>query len=135
ARGWSRSFDMPDSRRHEGVKNLPLADVFDHQAGWLHSGSLRVVAKLSVVVSFDSSVVSNEAGGQQEVCESLQALLQSGSLSDVVLKVGNDSILAHSLILAARSPVFERMFSCPMKENKEKEVHIEDLELAAVRAL
>ncbi|CAK9058861.1 unnamed protein product [Durusdinium trenchii] len=136
ARGWSRSFDMPDSRRHDGVKGLPLSDVFDHQAGWLHNGPLRVVAKLSVVVSFDSGVVSsNEASGQQEVCQSLQALLQSGSMADVALKVGSEEIQAHSIILGARSPVFERMFSCPMKEKKDKEVHIQDLEAAPVKAL
>lgn len=136
ARGWSRSFDMPDSRRHDGVKGLPLSEVFDHQAGWLHSGSLRVLAKLSVVVSFDTAVVaSSEASGQQEVCESLQGLLQSGNMADVVLKVGNEVIQAHSIILAARSPVFERMFSCPMKEKQEKEVHIKDLEAIPVKAL
>eukprot|EP00913_Durusdinium_trenchii_P012704 g11930.t1 len=54
-----------------------------------------------------------------------EALLQSGSMADVALKVGSEEIQAHSIILGARSPVFERMFSCPMKEKKDKEVHIQ----------
>eukprot|EP00439_Symbiodinium_sp_Y106_P043412 s203_g5.t1 len=132
ARGWSRSFDLGDSRRHDGVKGLPLSDVLEPQAGWLHNGSLRVMGKVSVVIGFDAGTAPvAEANGQQEVCESLQALLQTGNLSDVVLKVGSETIDAHRLILAARSPVFERMFSCPMKETTDNE----DFDAISMRAL
>jgi len=136
ARGWSRSFDLGDSRRHDGVKGLPLSDVLEPQAGWLHNGSLRVMGKVSVVIGFDAGTAPvAEANGQQEVCESLQALLQTGNLSDVVLKVGSETIDAHRLILAARSPVFERMFSCPMKETTDNEVLVQDFDAISMRAL
>lgn len=136
ARGWSRSFDLGDSRRHDGVKGLPLSDVLEPQAGWLHNGSLRVMSKVSVVIGFDAGTAPvAEANGQQEVCESLQALLQTGNLSDVVLKVGSETIDAHRLILAARSPVFERMFSCPMKETTDNEVLVQDFDAISMRAL
>eukprot|EP00931_Biecheleriopsis_adriatica_P061812 TRINITY_DN37184_c0_g1_i1.p1 TRINITY_DN37184_c0_g1~~TRINITY_DN37184_c0_g1_i1.p1 ORF type:complete len:406 (+),score=87.80 TRINITY_DN37184_c0_g1_i1:70-1218(+) len=138
ARGWSRSFDMPENRRHDGVKGLPLQDVFDPAGGWLHHGALRVIAKLSVVISADSSQSTPSplpsVSGQQEVCDALQALLRSGQMADVVIKAGDVSIDCHSLILAARSPVFERMFACPMKEKKEREI-ISDLEAPSVKAL
>lgn len=152
ARGWSRSFDMPDNRRHEGVKGLPLLDVFDAQAGWLQGGSLRVTAKLSVVVSMEgptttpgascgnsssssSSFLEAATEGEREVCDSLQEFLRSGYMTDVVIKVGDVRIDVHSVILAARSPVFRGMFSCPMKEKEEREVDIQDIEPCAMRAL
>lgn len=41
-----------------------------------------------------------------------QALLQSGHLADLALKVKTEVLQVHSVVLAARSPVFERMLSC-----------------------
>lgn len=68
-----------------------------------------------------------------------QALLQSGHLADLALKVKTEVLQVHSVVLAARSPVFERMLSCralrvlalfvqegPMKEKAEREIHIEE---------
>ena len=43
------------------------------------------------------------------------SLLDSGGLTDVVLKVGAEEIRVHSIILAARSPVFDAMWTTSMK--------------------
>ena len=45
----------------------------------------------------------------QAACKSSQSTHQRFMIHR---KVGNEVIQAHSIILAARSPVFERMFSC-----------------------
>lgn len=140
ARGWSRSFDMPDRRRHEGVKGLPLSDVFDNESGWLHSGALRVSAKINVVVGQESGPATVSPSrpasqGLQELSECLQDLLQSGRHADVTIKVGDERIAAHFVILAARSPFFAAAFSCPMLESTRREVVLEDLEPSAVHAL
>lgn len=138
ARGWSRSFDLPDRRRHEGIEGLPMSEVFDERTGWLHNGALRVSAKITVVMSPDSvgsSASLSEAGGPQEVCDSLEALLVSGIMADVTIRVKDERIQAHSVILSARSPFFAGMFSCGLKESREREFHIQDLEAPAVHAM
>ncbi|GBL85089.1 Speckle-type POZ protein-like B [Araneus ventricosus] len=62
-------------------------------------------------------------------------LLEKSLLADVSLKCGAVSIPAHKSILSARSPVFEAMFSCPMKEAMENEVVIEGIVEPALRAM
>uniref|UniRef100_A0A8R7PQ81 BTB domain-containing protein n=1 Tax=Triticum urartu TaxID=4572 RepID=A0A8R7PQ81_TRIUA len=55
--------------------------------------------------------------------------------SDVSFKVGRETFAAHRCILAARSPVFKAELVVPMKENKMRCVHIEDMDAAVFRAL
>jgi len=114
-RGWSQSFDRSDGGRHEGIEGLPLSNIFDAKLGWLHSGALRVIAKLSVVLGVEHQgpiPSAQKATGQQEVCDCLERLLTAGNgtdpctSADVTLKVGDEQLKAHSLILSARSPVF-----------------------------
>lgn len=139
SRGWSRSFEMSDHRRHEGVKGLALSEVFDTSCGWLLNGALRVSAKLSIVIpngqDGTGSSLHSETAAQQEVCESLQTILASGHMADITINVGDERIQAHSVILAARSPFFAGMLSCPMREMREREVTIKDLEAPAIHAL
>merc|ERR1711920_795173 len=59
----------------------------------------------------------------------------SGRMADVVVRVGDEQIRAHSNILAARSPVFDAMWSTSMKEQAEKEVTITDLDVVAVQRM
>ena len=49
-------------------------------------------------------------------------------MSDVALVAGGQSFPAHTVILAARSPVFERMFAHDMRESSTSEVSITDIE-------
>uniref|UniRef100_A0AC34QTK1 BTB domain-containing protein n=1 Tax=Panagrolaimus sp. JU765 TaxID=591449 RepID=A0AC34QTK1_9BILA len=55
----------------------------------------------------------------------LSKAFESGARADIVFSVGGEDILAHSLILYFRSPVFKTMFDGPMApkgENDEKPV-------------
>ncbi|XP_055934690.1 speckle-type POZ protein-like B [Argiope bruennichi] len=60
---------------------------------------------------------------------------KTSSFSDVVLKCGDVSIPAHKNILSVRSPVFEAMFSNPMKESHKNEVSVIDIDETTVRNL
>ncbi|KAF8788338.1 speckle-type POZ protein B-like [Argiope bruennichi] len=64
-----------------------------------------------------------------------RSLLEKPFLADVTLKCGPVSIPAHKNVLAARSPVFKAMFLCPMKESKENEVIIQDIEVPVLQAM
>mmetsp|Transcript_78627 Transcript_78627/g.168507 ORF Transcript_78627/g.168507 Transcript_78627/m.168507 type:complete len:375 (-) Transcript_78627:95-1219(-) len=130
-RGWCPSFNQAGS-----ISGLSLATLLDESQGWLHDGALRVVCKLSVVTGFEKAeskfVTTNS---QQELRNSFRALLESKRFADVTIKVGDEHIRAHSLILASRSPVFCAMFSTSMRETNEREVVIPDLDVGAVKEL
>merc|ERR1719375_438047 len=131
SRGWSPSFGA----RH-GIDGLMLSKILDPAQGWLHDGALRAVCKLSVVLDFsteDSPPAA--ASSERELSDSFQAILDSGLLADVTIRVGDQSIQAHSAILAARSPVFAAMLSSGMRESQGKEVVLSDLDAPAVRGL
>merc|ERR1712129_70395 len=65
----------------------------------------------------------------------LGGLLDSGRFSDVIVRVEQEEIKAHSAILAAQSPVFEAMLSCGMREQRQREIIIRDLDPLAVRRM
>merc|ERR1740139_640623 len=65
----------------------------------------------------------------------LDKLFSSGRRADVQLRVGSETIEAHSLILSARSPVFDAMWSHDMSESRTRSVEIGDLDVPAVRAM
>ncbi|GIZ01719.1 speckle-type POZ protein-like B [Caerostris extrusa] len=56
----------------------------------------------------------------------LKRLLEDGILSDVCLRVGNESFPVHKSILSSRSPVFKNMFNNDMKEDRT--IDISDLD-------
>ena len=60
--------------------------------------------------------------------DDLGRLLIDNDLSDVVLRVGDRKFPVHRAILAAKSPVFRAMFSSGMKESKEEDIPIEDMD-------
>lgn len=140
-RGWSPSFSEDPGE----YSVMRLQDLLDVQKGWLIDGTLRVTCKVSVVTgsltssessgSFKKSSGSSKWSAQNEVCEALGGLLASKELVDVTIFVCDEAIEVHSVILAARSPVFARMFASSMKEGIEKVVRISDLDPCAVRAM
>jgi hypothetical protein len=60
--------------------------------------------------------------------QKIAALLSDSKNSDFTCIVGNRSFKVHKSILAAASPVFDRMFSVPMVEAQTNEVKIEVIE-------
>lgn len=130
-RGWAPS---PAGARTSGGPTL--REIFDASQGWLHEGALKVACEMSVLVDvvFPLSTFASSSC-QQEVCDSLGELLASKHLADKVLTVGDTRLEVHAAILAARSPVFAKMFASDMREGREKEVPLADLEAGAVRAL
>ncbi|XP_049796518.1 uncharacterized protein LOC126213007 [Schistocerca nitens] len=63
------------------------------------------------------------------------ALLESGEGADVTLVVGTSQLPAHSLVLAARSPVFAATFRSDTKEARSRRIEITDVREAVLRQL
>lgn len=130
--GWSPSFG--DGKNHFQIK---LADLLDVSQGWLHNEALIIRCKFEFVPKdtiprTSSTKVQN---GQPALCNSFKDLLTSGRMSDVVIVVSGERLNAHSVILGARSQVFNTMLSSPMKEGLEKEVTIPDVSVDVMKGL
>jgi len=114
---------------------VSLAEAFDVSKGWLHDGALHIRMKLTVVTNITAvnSSVSDDAVSQQDVCNDMRTLLDNAIFTDVSIEVGDEQIMAHRNILAARSPVFNAMLHTSMSEGREKKIVIKDLDARAVR--
>ena len=64
--------------------------------------------------------------------KSLSSLRQDESLCDVTLKIGEMSIKAHKVILAASTPYFNAMFTNQMLESSLNEVKLQEVDAKSV---
>ena len=69
------------------------------------------------------------------VLESYKALLEDGTLSDVVFVVGDREFRLHKPIFAAQSPVFATMFEIEAKHQIEARVEVPDISVASFEEL
>ena len=65
------------------------------------------------------------SGCQQQLSQDLQKLLLDKDLVDVEIICGDKSLPCHTIVLAARSPVFRAMFKADMTEKKKGKVEIQ----------
>ncbi|XP_035222825.1 speckle-type POZ protein-like [Stegodyphus dumicola] len=82
---------------------------------------------------YDSKTVQTSyafasTGNCRYLSSDMENLFQSGTLSDVDIIVGSDTLRAHKFILCARSSVFSRMFDSQMMESKTNCVTISDVD-------
>jgi len=63
----------------------------------------------------------------------MERLLDTQTLTDVIIKCDNKIIACHKAILSARSSVFQAMFQHDMRESKNNEIIISDLDYGTVR--
>ena len=120
-------------------------DLFDTAKGLLHGDTLTIVCEVHElskdVKHVDSwlfytqkpAVVQNV---DHTLVKDFKKILDTGQGSDVTLVAGDGvEILAHTLILCSRSPVFSAMFSHDTKENQEKRIVIQDISSSAAAGL
>lgn len=126
--GWFPTDLKPDA----GL--IKMADVFDPSQGWLHEGTFRVDATLTLAIDDASQASASVSNPRNDLSRDLDLLFRSGKHSDMIITVQGEQINAHSVILMARSSVFAAMLSSPMREGKERSVTIEDLDAPTVKA-
>ncbi|XP_062193132.1 BTB/POZ and MATH domain-containing protein 1-like [Phragmites australis] len=72
---------------------------------------------------------------QSDIMEHLGKLLEEKEGADVTFSVEGETVVAHKIVLAMRSPVFKAEFFGPMREARAQQVTIEDMQPAVFRAL
>lgn len=91
------------------------------------------IAHLSARKTIGSVVSSHDP--PNSLVSDLQALLQNGELSDVVLVAEGKELPAHQFVLSARSPAFKAMLHHDMREKTEQRIKIEDLSVDTVKGM
>ncbi|KAG8192307.1 hypothetical protein JTE90_002128 [Oedothorax gibbosus] len=65
----------------------------------------------------------------------LKCLYENKKYSDFIIKVGDEELKVHKLILCARSSVFDTMLNCDMKENLTNCLEITDFDLLVIEIM
>lgn len=110
---------------------LKLSYIMDVDQGWLGpDNSVLIHGSAGVDMSDDSwlALLNPQAKAQQCLAFNLSLLLSSGWHADVTLLADGRQIKVHSVILAARSPVFKQMLDSGMKESSTHTVSITDMD-------
>lgn len=71
---------------------------------------------------------------KHQILDDFSRLLSDEESKDVSFKFGTEELTAHKLILAARSPVFKRMFEVDMKEKCTSVIEISDATSTAFKS-
>mmetsp|Transcript_27372 Transcript_27372/g.33410 ORF Transcript_27372/g.33410 Transcript_27372/m.33410 type:complete len:605 (+) Transcript_27372:129-1943(+) len=79
--------------------------------------------------SFEAAGSAPAGGGESSLNNDMKSMLLSGHYSDVTLKCEKNEkeFKCHKVVLAARSNVFDKMFSLPLSESREKVITIKEV--------
>ncbi|XP_057318312.1 speckle-type POZ protein B-like [Microplitis mediator] len=111
------------------TKYLEIKQLLKNKDDLLPNNTLTICVDLTVYDDHESFAGGNSLQiPQLKITDDLKELYDTKMNSDVILVVGNEKFKAHKLILSTRSPVFSAMFTHEMKENRESEVTIPDID-------
>ncbi|XP_057318658.1 speckle-type POZ protein B-like [Microplitis mediator] len=110
-------------------KFLEIKQLLENEDDFLLNNTFTVCIELTVYDDYESFLTKIPLETpQRKITDDLKELYDSKMNSDVILVVGNVKFKAHKTILSARSPVFLAMFTHEMKEKKDSEVAIPDID-------
>ncbi|XP_044582700.1 speckle-type POZ protein B-like [Cotesia glomerata] len=109
-------------------KFLEITELLENKQKFLPNNELTVGIELTEFLETEKIITVPMKTSRHQLTIDLKDVLESKAGSDVVLLVGDKKILAHKVILTIRSPVFAAMFSHQLKENKENEITIPDMD-------
>ncbi|XP_044590446.1 speckle-type POZ protein B-like [Cotesia glomerata] len=118
--GFEKSWGYP--------KFIEIEDFLKSREELLPNDTLTICISLSIFGSYTSIVSKVPLEETHKVSDSIKELYATKLASDITLVVDNKKFLAHKALLMVRSPVFSAMFTSDMRETKENEVKINDID-------
>ncbi|CAG5075221.1 Similar to Tdpoz5: TD and POZ domain-containing protein 5 (Mus musculus) [Cotesia congregata] len=109
-------------------KFLEIIELLENKEKFLPNNDLTIGIELTEFFETVRKITIPRKTQRNQIISDLKDIFESKVGSDVVLLVGDKKILAHKVILMIRSPVFAAMFSHQLKENKENEITIPDMD-------
>jgi speckle-type POZ protein len=134
--GSPRTFNSSDPSRFAPFKLKSEAEL---KASGLLVGD-RLKFKCALMVVKGSQLSETKEGSEIEVPPSnitkhFGNMLEDMVGADVTFSVGGETVTAHRIVLAARSPVFKAELFGPMSETRSSCVNIQDMQPAVFRAM
>jgi len=83
--------------------------------------------------TYNDAKNSPKKGESSKLVTDMERLLETSTLTDVTIKCDNKMLECHKAVLSARSNVFRAMFQHDMRENKNNEIIISDLDFTTVK--
>uniref|UniRef100_A0A7S0B847 BTB domain-containing protein n=1 Tax=Pyrodinium bahamense TaxID=73915 RepID=A0A7S0B847_9DINO len=121
---------------------VTLDEILAPSNGWLHCGALRIACELSIQPTESKAhplrgIPSNPSVRPTPVSFSgaLGELLLQGTFADLKIEAAGGEFQAHSVVLAARSPVFRSMLSLHLREGLSRRIALPHFSVAAVKLL
>ncbi|XP_057318156.1 speckle-type POZ protein B-like [Microplitis mediator] len=124
------AFITYDLNKSYGTEHfLEIKELLKNKDDLIPNNTLTVCAKLTVYDDYKSITTDYPMRKRQrKITDDLKELFDTKINSDVIFVVGNEKFKAHKFILSTRSPVFSAMFTHEMKEKKDSEVTIPDID-------
>ncbi|GJN09607.1 hypothetical protein PR202_ga27628 [Eleusine coracana subsp. coracana] len=103
----------------------------------LREDRLTIVCDLAVIVDprTTSEAISRVVVPPPELPQCMAKLLEEGNGADMTFIVGEETFLAHRVVLAMRSPVFQAELYGSMREERTRRVVVQDMQPAVFKAL
>lgn len=120
-----KTYDFPSI----GKAISTLLEKFNYKTRSIRLNKVIKVKNPDFSASFKLRLESNKAGH----FEALNQMRREKALTDFDLKVGEETFACHSIVLAARSPVFKKMLESQMLENSSRTLAITHSTPTAVR--
>jgi len=116
---------------------VKLRDFLREESGFLHDGALVATYEIQYATQGSRVELRDKSQADLQRLQGMSAhfgkLFETGRHADVQIRLGSSTIDAHSVILSARSPVFDAMWSHEMSEKRTMCVDIDDLDVASMR--
>ncbi len=134
----------PNARNCHGYRKFIRRSLLENQdLGYLMNDTIVIRYKIELVVMSGGAFSRNDQEAalpiveipRPNISEDLASILHSGENSDFSFVVEGESMPAHRLIVASRSPVFKALLDSNMREGIEETVHIHDVRAPAFRLL
>uniref|UniRef100_K3YN54 BTB domain-containing protein n=3 Tax=Setaria TaxID=4554 RepID=K3YN54_SETIT len=138
--GWRmrhpRTFNSSDSSRFAPFRLKSEAEL--KASGFLVGDCLKMKCTLMVVKGSQLSEIKEDSEIEvppSDITKHFGTLLEDKVGADVTFSVGGETVTAHKIVLAARSPVFKAELYGPMSETRTSCVTIQDMQPAVFRAM
>ncbi|XP_057318588.1 speckle-type POZ protein B-like [Microplitis mediator] len=108
---------------------LEIKELLEKEDDLIPNNTLTVGVEMTVFDDYRSFTTDYPLKKRQrKITDDLKELYESKTNSNVIFVVGNEKFKAHKFILSTRSPVFSAMFTHELKENRNSEVDIPDID-------
>lgn len=126
------TFDEKEASTQVVTYELVRRDtLFDETKGLIVDDQLTILCQIDVFETKCWSSKLTELNWDiplSRLADDLGHLYESKEMSDLTIHVNGTDLRAHKIILAARCPVFKKMFNVDMKENNLNRVEVLDVE-------